>query len=337
MPTVSIDEFLALREQGFPIVDARSEGEFEEGHISGAINLPLLNNEHRALVGTAYKVSGRELAIQKGFELAGPEFAKIFKQGRKLAFQKKILVYCWRGGLRSKILSWVLSFTDAEIYVLENGYKNYRKRISEITETPYKFLVLGGKTGTGKTEVLHLLKASGEQILDIEALANHKGSSFGALGMLPQSNQEHFENCIGEALLKLDSQKRIWIENESRLIGHLVLPLSIFKAIKESELVELDIPLETRIARLENEYACFETNLLEAAIVRLQKRLGGLRYKMALEALAENDNKKWIQLVLEYYDSTYAYGLSKRIGKSIQLTWNWENPKDSLQQLIKHD
>ena len=87
----------------------------------------------------------------------------------------------------------MLSFTDAEIYVLENGYKNYRKRISEITETPYKFLVLGGKTGTGKTEVLHLLKASGEQILDIEALANHKGSSFGALGMLPQSNQEHFE------------------------------------------------------------------------------------------------------------------------------------------------
>ena len=337
MPTISIDEFLALREQGFPIVDARSEGEFEEGHIKGAINLPLLNNEHRALVGTAYKVSGRELAIQKGFELAGPEFARIFKHGRKLAFQKKILVYCWRGGLRSKILSWVLSFTEAEIYVLENGYKNYRKRISEITETPYKFIVLGGKTGTGKTEVLHLLKASGEQILDIEALANHKGSSFGALGMLPQSNQEHFENCIGEELLKLDYQKRIWIENESRLIGHLVLPLSIFKAIKESELVELDIPLETRIARLENEYACFESSLLEAAIVRLQKRLGGLRYKMALEALAEKDNKKWIQLVLEYYDSTYAFGLSERKGPIVKQTWNWENPKDSLLQLIKHD
>ena len=337
MPTVSIDEFLALREHGFPVVDARSEGEFEEGHIRDAINLPLLNNEHRALVGTAYKVSGREIAIQKGFELAGPEFAKIFKQGRKLAAQKKILVYCWRGGLRSKILSWVLSFTDAEIYVLENGYKNYRKRISEITETPFKFLVLGGKTGTGKTEVLHLLKAEGEQILDIEAIANHKGSSFGSLGMLPQSNQEHFENCIGEELLKLDSKKRIWIENESRLIGHLVLPLSIFKAIKESELVELDIPLETRIARLENEYACFETNLLEAAIVRLQKRLGGLRYKMALEALAEKDNKKWIQLVLEYYDSTYAFGLSERKGPIVKQDWNWENPKDSLQQLMKHD
>jgi len=337
MPTVSIDKFLALCEQGFPVVDARSEGEFEEGHIKGAINLPLLNNEHRALVGTAYKVSGRELAIQKGFELAGPEFARIFKEGRKLAKHKKILVYCWRGGLRSKILSWVLSFTDAEIYVLEKGYKNYRNRISEVTDTPYKFLVLGGKTGTGKTEVLHLLKAAGEQILDIEAIANHKGSSFGALGMLPQSNQEHFENSIGEELLKLDFKKRIWIENESRLIGHLVLPLSIFKAIKESELVELDIPLETRIARLENEYACFETNLLEAAIVRLQKRLGGLRYKMALEALAEKAHKKWIQLVLEYYDSTYTYGLSKRIGKSIQLTWNWENTKDSLQQLMNHD
>ena len=337
MPTVSINEFLALRKEGFPLVDARSEKEFEIGHIEGATNLPLLNNENRTIVGTAYKVSGREIAVQKGFELAGPHFGEIFKQGRKLSHQKKILVYCWRGGLRSNILAWVLGFTQAEIYVLENGYKNYRKAVLATLDFPYKFIVLGGKTGTGKTEVLHLLKAKGEQILDIEALACHKGSSFGALGMEPQPQQEHFENSIAEILWKYDAEKRIWIENESRLTGRLVLPLEIFNALRERKLIELEIPIATRIARLANEYAQFDTNLLEEALNRLQKRLGGLRTKLALEALAEKNNEVWIQLVLEYYDSTYAFGLSNRSGKTEKLTWNWENEHDSLQQLIADD
>jgi tRNA 2-selenouridine synthase len=337
MPTVSIEEFLALRNQGFPVVDARSEKEFDAGHILGAINLPLLNNENRAIVGTAYKVSGREIAIQKGFELAGPQFAEIFKKGRKLADKQKILVYCWRGGLRSNILSWILSFTQAEIFVLENGYKNYRKKVLTTFEFPFKFLVLGGKTGTGKTEVLHNLKAKRLQIVDIEALARHKGSSFGSLGMLQQPSQEYFENSIAETLWKHDSAKKIWLENESRLIGRLVLPFSIFKAIKENVLIELEIPTENRIARLANEYAQFDPELLEDAINRLQKRLGGLRTQKALDALAEKNNERWIQTVLEYYDSTYSFGLSSRIGKNVKLNWDWDNQTESLKQLIAYD
>lgn len=337
MPTVSIEEFLVLRNQGFPVVDARSEKEFEAGHILGAINLPLLNNENRAIVGTAYKVSGREIAIQKGFELAGPQFAEIFKKGRKLAPAQKILVYCWRGGLRSNILSWILSFTQAEIFVLENGYKNYRKKVLTTFDFPFKFIVLGGKTGTGKTEVLHNLQAKGEQILDIEALAHHKGSSFGSLGLLPQPPQESFENSIAETLWKHDAEKKIWLENESRLIGRLVLPFSIFKAIKENDLIELEIPLEKRIVRIALEYAHFESKLLEEAINRLQKRLGGLRTQKALDALSEKNNEAWIKTVLEYYDSTYAFGLSNRTGKKVKLNWDWENPNESLKQLIAYD
>jgi len=337
MPTVSIEEFLALRAEGFPVIDARSEKEFAIGHIEGASNLPLLDDENRVIVGTAYKVSGREIAVQKGFELAGPQFGEIFKKGRKLAHQKKILVYCWRGGLRSNILAWVLSFTQAEIYVLENGYKNYRKRVLATLDFPYKFIVLGGKTGSGKTEVLHLLKEKGEQVLDIEALACHKGSSFGALGMKPQPQQEHFENSIAEVLFKCDVGKRIWVENESRLTGRLVLPLEIFNALRQRKLIELEVSTATRIARLASEYAQFDTNLLEEALNRLQKRLGGLRTKLALEAVAEKNNEVWILLVLEYYDSTYTFGLSNRTGKIEKLTWNWENKNDSLQQLIAHD
>src|SRR6188768_24883 len=201
---IGIDDFLQLRKQ-LPVVDVRSEGEYQEGHVASAFNIPLLNNAERAVVGTESEKVGNEL-----------------------------LVHCWRGGMRSSNFCQFVGMSKVKTHQLVGGYKAYRHRALESFKSPFNLLVVGGCTGSGKSEILHALKKNGEQVIDLEGLANHKGSAFGALMMPPQPTTEQFQNDLFEEIQTLDLSKRIWIEDESISIGKIILPEDFWRMMMAS-------------------------------------------------------------------------------------------------------
>jgi len=332
---ISLDKFWTLREQ-MPMIDARSEDEFAQSLISGSINLPILTNEERVIVGTLYKEKGSLAATLKGFELVGPRFYKIQKEALTKFPNKKIIVYCWRGGMRSQILSWILSMVGFEVYRIKGGYKTYRTYTFEAIRQDRNLLVLGGKTGTGKTRLLKELQQRGEQIIDLEGLANHKGSSFGSIGQLPQPTVEQFENNFAEDLRKLDSSHPIWVENESKKIGRTILPQEFYSQMLSAPLIDVQKSEAERIALIAEEYATLPTDELILAVLRLKKRLGGLRTSQAIEAIVEGNHPAWIANMLIYYDKAYTFDLDKHAaGKTIQLDLTDCDMETSIQHLLK--
>lgn len=307
---LSLDQFWTLRQQ-LPVVDARSEREFEQSHIPGAVNIPILNNAERITVGTLYKTEGAEKATLKGFELVGPRFHLIQKEALRLYPTKKLILYCWRGGMRSQILSWLLIQVGFEIFRLEGGYKTYRSFTFSCVRKPFPILVLGGSTGVGKTVLLHQLKERGEQVIDLEGLANHKGSSFGAIGQLPQPTVEQFENLLAEELREMNANQAIWVENESRRIGRIILPDTFYSQMTQSLRIEIKKSEAERIAHIASEYAHLDLEELLAAVQRLHKRLGGDRTKQAQEAILAGQPEIWIGILLGYYDKTYEFDLQR--------------------------
>src|SRR3989339_1355584 len=191
---ISVAEFLK-RGNSLPIIDVRSPGEYEHAHIPGALALPLFSNEERAEVGTIYKQRGRVQAVQKGLEFVGPKLKDFTKFALKLN-SDELLIHCWRGGMRSSAMAWLLETVGINCSLLKDGYKAYRNHVLESFDLPYKILLLGGYTGSGKTEILSALKEAGEQVVDLEGLSNHKGSAFGALGQGIQPSSEQFENTL---------------------------------------------------------------------------------------------------------------------------------------------
>jgi tRNA 2-selenouridine synthase len=317
------------------VIDVRSEGEFEKAHFPGALNVPLLNNEHRKLIGTLYKQQGREVAIQKGFEVVGPLFHSLIQECIRVADNRVILFYCWRGGMRSNIMAWLLQTAGAQVKVLKGGYKAYRNWVLTKLEQPQKIIIIDGKTGSGKTELLHRLQEKGEQIIDLEGLANHKGSSFGSLGQPDQPSQEHFENLLGYHLAACDSSKVIWMENESKSIGKIFLPVNFYKNIKCTLFVELLVDKSIRNKRLEIEYGCFTTDELIECTERLTKRMGGQHVKAAIENLRLGNKTEWIDLLLTYYDKNYEHGkLNNNPSERISLEFDWQNVNILIEELI---
>ena len=296
------------------LVDVRSESEFFQGRIPGAVNIPMLNDEARKEVGITYKQQGKNAAVEKGFELTGGKFHSFIKtvKGYISSEPQTVFLYCWRGGMRSGIMSWLLETAGIRTILLKGGYKSYRHWALQQIEAERKIIVLGGKTGNGKTFLLNQLKKSGEQILDLEALANHRGSAFGAIGMEPQPRQEHFENLIGFELGKSNPNQILWIENESRKVGSLKIPDILFDRMLAAPLVEIVLSYEERINRIDDEYGKFLVAELKANTIKLERSLGGARMKEAIQVLEENKIREWIKMMLEYYDKTYEYGLSLR-------------------------
>lgn len=332
---ISLDEFWTLREQ-MPMIDARSEGEFAQSRIPKSLNIPILNNEERIVVGTLYKEKGSIEATLKGFELVGPRFHAIQKEALSKFPSKKIIVYCWRGGMRSQILSWILTMVGFEVYRLKGGYKTYRTYTFDAIRKDRNLLVLGGKTGTGKTRLLKELQQKGEQIIDLEGLANHKGSSFGSIGQPPQPTVEQFENNFAEELRKLDSNQPIWVENESKKIGRTILPQEFYNQMLAAPLIDVQKSEGERIELIAEEYAILPTDELIMAVLRLKKRLGGLRTSQAIEAIVEGNHADWIANMLIYYDKAYTFDLDKHAaGKTIQLDLTDCDMETSIQHLLK--
>ncbi|HXC05473.1 MAG TPA: tRNA 2-selenouridine(34) synthase MnmH [Bacteroidia bacterium] len=302
--SLPITDFLLASVQ-IPVIDVRSPGEFDRGHIPGAHNIPLFTNEERARVGTVYKKQGKDDAVLLGLELVGPKMVSFVREARALAVNNKVLVHCWRGGMRSGSFAWLLQTAGLETTTLKQGYKAYRRHVLNSFSFPFQLIVLGGETGSGKTEILSRLKEQGEQVVDLEALANHKGSAFGALGQQPQPAVEQFENLLYTELNLLDKHKRIWVEDESKSIGRVFIPPHFWVRMKEAPLLKVEIPKAIRVQRLLHEYGNFTIAELEAAVLRIQKRLGGLATKQCMEALQVGDLQTVTEITLAYYDKAY--------------------------------
>jgi tRNA 2-selenouridine synthase len=316
--SLGIEEFLKKAEK-LPVIDVRSEGEFQHGHIPGAINMPLFNNQERAKVGTTYKQVGREQAIELGLEIVGPKLASLVKGAKSKIQGREVLVHCWRGGMRSGSFAWLLETSGLKPYALTNGYKAYRNHVLHSLSKPLNLILLGGKTGSGKTRILQYLKEKGEQVIDLEDLCKHKGSSFGAIGQEQQPSTEQFENNLYEVVKKFNPEKRIWVEDESKNLGTVFLPDHLWKQMKTAPVIFVDVDKKIRIESLVKEYSIHSKDLLGQAIQRIQKKLGGLNFKLAMEALHNNNFAYVAEISLLYYDKAYLMGLKSRDNNKIKV------------------
>jgi tRNA 2-selenouridine synthase len=351
---LTIQEFISLAKQ-CPIFDVRSPGEYAHAHIPGAYSLPLFTDAERALVGTAYKQQSRQQAIKIGLDYFGPNMRNMVEEAEKILSTKRAmyantknsnasntlqptaniaLVHCWRGGMRSAGVAWLLDLYGFKVYTLAGGYKAYRKWVREQFEKPYNFKIIGGHTGSGKTPVIHQLKEKNKNVVDLEALANHKGSAFGNVGIQP--TQEMFENLLAENLLKhksvvfskIENQvdtllafdsttleglgEALFLEDESQRIGNLQIPMPMWQNMRNSPIYFLDIPFEERLTYITQEYGKLSKEQLVNATLRIQKRLGGLETKNAINFLLEDNFRECFSILLRYYDKWYQNGLNKR-------------------------
>ncbi len=323
---------------GPPILDVRSPGEYARGHIPGARNLPLFSDAERAVVGTLYKQQGRDQAMLEGLRIVGPKLAALVEVARALAPEGRIRVHCWRGGERSGSVAWLLDKAGfAEVITLKGGYKAFRNHVLAGFDAPLDLRVLGGATGTGKTATLQHLQELGEQIIDLEALAHHKGSSFGGLGEAPQPTTEHFENTLWQVLQQLDPARPVWVEDEALMIGKVRLPDGFHARMREAWLYFVHMPAEERAERLVEAYGGFPPEQLAEAILRIRKRLGPQHCKAALEALAAGDLRAVALISLRYYDKAYQRDLECRSpDRLVPLSAHAGDLRDLAQRLQQH-
>jgi tRNA 2-selenouridine synthase len=308
---LNIVNFLELSEQ-LPVIDVRSPSEFISGHIPGAFNIPLFNDSERAVVGTIYKNTGRIPAILEGLRLTGPSMDQKLKEALKIAVNRKLLIHCWRGGMRSEAMAWLFSLGDIEAIVLDGGYKAYRHFILDSISEKRKMIVLGGMTGSSKTHIIRSLKEKQNQVIDLEGLASHKGSAFGSLGQPPQPSTEQFSNNLFVELNRMKPDIPFWVEDESRNIGTVFIPDSFYLKMQDTPAVILMMDVSTRLPRLMKEYSVYPSEVLISSIQKISKRLGGDNTSQAIKAVEEGDISKAIEISLSYYDKAYLYGLNKK-------------------------
>jgi len=308
--------FLDLAET-IPVVDVRSPSEFNAGHIPGAFNIPLFDDRERETVGIKYKKEGRSKAIIAGIEIAGPKMHLKLSEALKIAKNGKLLAHCWRGGMRSETMAWLFSLGDIEVALLQGGYKAYRKHVLTALSEKRKTVVLGGMTGSSKTLILHHLKEKKQQVIDLERLANHKGSAFGALGQPPQPSSEHFANLLFDEWKQLNGDTPVWLEDESHNIGNVFMPDEFYNNMQDSPTIILYMDFKKRVPRLIEEYSTYPPELLKKSIMKIRKRLGGDRTKDALDAVDKRDFAKAVEITLRYYDKAYLYGIKQKHTKNM--------------------
>lgn len=291
-------------------VDVRTPLEYEEDHIPGAINVPLLTNEERVEVGTIYKQVGAQPARVRALELTAGRFPAIVGEIAEAAAGRPILVCCWRGGLRSKTVVSILELTGYRAVQLEGGYKAFRGRVVSFFEAfrpPGPLVVLHGMTGIGKTTFLLGLPIDNFSVIDLEGLASHRGSAFGELGLSQTLSQKRFETLLWDAFRKLPPGKPVIVEGESKRIGKVSLPGDMYEVMGESVKVWCEASLATRVRRLIAEYGIPEYRTgMETALSRIKKRLGGEKYEEIAGYLDRWEMEPFMaELIRQYYDKVY--------------------------------
>lgn len=292
------------------LVDVRTPLEYREDHLPGAINVPLLSNEERVEIGTLYKRTGPHGARVKGLELTAPRFPEIVEQIAEAASGRPVLVYCWRGGLRSRTVASILELTGFQVSQLEGGYKTYRAWITSFF-SPFRpsgpLVVIHGLTGIGKTTFIQMLDRDRFTVADLEGLARHRGSAFGELGLQQDISQKMFESLLWNELRKSPPGKPVILEGESRRIGRIFLPGNLYEAMRDGIKIWCEASLETRVDRLIEEYGREEyRDGMAQALIRIRKRLGGDKYEEIREALDKWDLRAFMsELLISYYDRVY--------------------------------
>ncbi len=314
----TLSAFLQLRSRMI-CLDVRAPEEFASGHIPGAVSFPLFSDAERAEVGTAYKQQSPQAALELGLLYVGPKMIDFVRKAVAMSEGQPLLMYCWRGGQRSAAMAWLLAQAGLEVLVLEGGYKAWRQAIHATIAQPRPLLVLGGKTGSGKTDTLKALRKLGQEVLDLEALANHKGSAFGAIDQPVQPTNEHFINLLGDALLKLSPQAPVWVEDESRMIGNINIPTGFFAQMQAAPRFVIDVSLRRRISRLVQEYGRAQSSVLRDSFQRIGKKIGGQQVKDALAALDEGDLVTAASIALRYYDRAYEIDLNTKRAIDLQI------------------
>ena len=329
-PPQGVEAFLAA---AGPLIDLRSPAEFAQGHIPGATNLPLFNNDERAEIGTLYKQQGRQAAVLHGLALVGPRMVSLgtallaalaeHRTASSAAAQPHnapcLRLHCWRGGMRSGSVAWLAGQLDLPVLLLGGGYKAYRHWVLELFERPWPLRLLGGRTGCGKTDLLLALRQRGVAVLDLEGRAHHRGSSFGALGLPPQPSSEHYENLLAADLASLQGADEIWLEAESSQVGRCRIPAGLWRQMKRAPALELQRPLEQRVSQLVAIYGMQDPAGLAEATQRIAKRLGPQRTALALEAIAAADWASACRQMLDYYDRCYDHDLSSHAVQAVDL------------------
>jgi len=325
--SMGVDIDLTLRSS--IIIDVRSPAEYEHAHIPGALTLPLFDNEQRAMIGTTYKKQSREAAIKAGLPLFGNKMLPMIetveawikdRQKENDLTKPTIYLHCWRGGMRSAAVAWLLDLYGYKVVQLIGGYKAYRNWVLEQFTIPYSLKVVGGYTGSGKTEILHALKEKNYAVIDLEGLANHKGSAYGAIGQLPQPSQEMFENIVAKKLFEENKNNNsIWIEDESQRIGTVLIPTPLFHLMRSSPCYFITIPFEQRLNFIMEGYGSFDPKSLIEATMRIQKRLGGLETKTAVDYITAGSLKEAFSILLKYYDKWYEKNKKNDVVPTIKL------------------
>jgi len=293
----------------YSFVDVRSPKEFEEDHIPGAINIPLFSDEERAIVGTIYTKESKDKAMEKGLEFISPKLPEMIKQYKKL--KQPILVYCWRGGMRSGSITSLLKSMKFEIYKLENGYKDYRRFVREQLDKVKipPMIVIYGLTGSGKTEMINQVKNS----IDLEGLAQHRGSIFGDVNLKPNS-QKRFESLLLKRLIEVKDQNFVFVEGESRKIGKNIIHERFWKHMQKAIKVKVINTMEERVKRIYDEYCVdIDIELLKSKTKMIEKHMGKKKANEIIELLDKKEINKVIEILLiDYYDQLYKHTVDSK-------------------------
>ena len=331
---------IPLIKNKIPFIDVRAPSEFILGAVPTSKNLPILSNNERTEVGKMYKENGNEAAIEKGYSLVNGKI-KDKRISNWIKFVKRnpqAQMYCARGGQRSKIAQNWLKEIGVDIDIVEGGFKALRNTCIEVLDSASsdnkEWIIIAGKTGSGKTKMIKQISNS----IDLEGLANHRGSAFGGFETL-QPTPVNFENNLAYQYLSISSNK-IFIEDESKTIGRLVIPKKFFNKMNSSTLVLIQEPIENRIKNIYHEYVSKEIEQtgehkvlisLRSKLQKISKRLGGTNYKIAdnliEDAFQKNDyniHYEWIKTLLEsYYDKMYDYQINQKKDRCIESgTWD---------------
>ena len=325
MQTISVKQALKLPNTTF--VDTRSPCEYVLDRIPGSVNIPIFDNQERKEIGTLYK-QNQEQALDWGLKRYSEKLPNLTNHFKKLDKNKTIIVYCWRGGMRSQTITKLISSLGYKAMLLTDGYKGYRAFVRESLEnykTNFKFIVLWGNTGTAKTKIIERLKVA----IDLEGLAQHRSSLFGAVGLTPRT-QKYFETLLFFELERLSSEKYVFVEGESRKIGNIIIPEKIYNQIKKGINIQVNSSIDSRTKITVSEYMKPEyIEKIKEIIPHLKKKLGKKQVENLLKLMDEKDYPQVAKILLtQYYDPLYKHTLN-------QIEYNYTVNSDDINKCIK--